>query len=98
MSEPFKKDLCKIMHVVIISVMDVAFTIAMPSIMIALYFGDVSFSPGKPSGACAISDDSISWLFSLLEAILVDVSMIMCMTSFLLLTKSSRWWSIYALS
>ena len=51
----------------------------MLSIINTLYFGEVSFIPVKnflvKSGACVISDASISWPFSLLEAILVDVSM-----------------------
>ena len=93
----------------IISVLGIAFAIAMPSIIITLYynlyFDEVSLIPvnNKPflvkSGACEISDAPISWPFSLLEAIIVDVSMAgVCMTSCSLLTKSSRWWGIFALS
>ena len=68
----------------------------MPSIIVTLYFGEVSFIPVKPflvkSGECVISVAYISWLFSLLEAILVDVSVAgVCMTSCSLLTKNSRW-------
>ena len=66
--------------------MGIAFTIAMPSIIIILYFGEVSFICVTPilikSVACVIYDVSISWPFSLLEAILVDVSMArVCVTS-----------------
>ena len=44
-------------------------------------FGDVSFIPVK-SEERVISDASTYWSFSLLEAILVDVSMAgVCMTS-----------------
>ena len=61
------------------SVLGIALTRAIPSIIITLYFDEVSFSPDKPSlvtsRACAIYDASISWPFSLLEATLVDVSM-----------------------
>ena len=75
-----KKYLCSIIaQVSIILILGIAFTIAMPSIIVILYFGKVSFIPVKPfhvkSGACVISDVSISWPFLLLEAILVDVSM-----------------------
>ena len=68
----------------------------MPSIRINLYFGEVSFIPVKQclvkSGECVISDASIYWSFSLLEAILVDVSMAgVRMTSCSLPTKTSRW-------
>ena len=75
----------------------------MPSRIITLYFGEVSFSPAKPSlvtsGACAIYDASISWPCSLIEAPFVGVSMAgVCVTSCSLLTKSSSWWSIFGLS
>ena len=97
--------MCKIIAYMIISVLGIAFAIAMPSIIITLYFDEVSLIPvnNKPflvkSGACEISDAPISWPFSLLEAIIVDISMAgVCMTSCSLLTKSSRWWSIFALS
>ena len=81
-----RKTNAKSLHVLISSVLGNAFTIAMPSIIITLYFGEVSFIPVKPflvkSGACVISVAYISWPFSLLEAILVDVSMAgVCMTS-----------------
>ena len=64
----------------------IAFTIAMPLIIITLYFGEVSFIPVKPflakSGACVISVAYIYWQSSLLEAILVDVSIAgVCITS-----------------
>ena len=90
------------LHVLSISVLGIAFTIALPSIIIILYFGKVSFIAVKPflvkSGACVISDASIYWPFSLLEAILVDVSMaVEDITSCSLLTKNSIWWSIFAL-
>ena len=54
--------------------------------MITLYFDEVSFIHGNPSrvtsGACVISDASISWPFSLFEAIHVGVFMAgVCMTS-----------------
>ena len=83
--------------------MGIAFTRAMPSIIITLYFGEVSSIYARPSlvmsGACVISDASISWPFSLLEAILVVVFMAgVCMASYSLVTKSSIWWSIFALS
>ena len=98
-----KNDLCKIIAYMIISVLGIAFAIAMPSIIITLYFGEVSFIPVKPflvkSGACVISDGSTSWQFWLLEAILVDVFTAgVCMSSCSLLTKSSRWWNIFTLS
>ena len=49
------------------------------------------------SGACVISDASISWPCSLLVAILVDVSIAgMCLTSCSSPTKSSIWWSMFA--
>ncbi len=52
-------------HVLIISVMGSAFTIAMPSIIITLYFGEVSFIPVKPFlvkyGSCVISVAYIYW-------------------------------------
>ena len=81
----------------------IALMIAMPSIIITLYFCEVSFIPIKPflvkSGACAISVTYVSWPLSLSGAILVDVSLaVVCMASCSLLTKSSRWWSIFALS
>ena len=84
------------------SVMGIAFTIVMPSIIITLYFDDVSFIPVKPflvkSGACVIYAAYISWPLSLLEAILVDVSMAgVYMTSCSLLTKNSRLWTIFVL-
>ena len=67
----------------------------MPSIIITLYFGEVSFIPVKPflvkSGACVIYVAYISWLFSLLEAILVDVSVAGgCMTSCIHTMNSRR--------
>ena len=73
----------------------------MPSIIITLYFVEVSFIRVKPflvmSGSCVISDASLYWPFWLLEAIRVDVYMAgMCITSCSLLTKNSRWWSIFA--
>ena len=91
------------MHVLILSVLGIEFTRVMPSIIITLYFGEVSSIHARPSlltyGECVIFDASISWPFSLLEAILVDVFMAgVCMTSCSFLTKSSRWWSIFALS
>ena len=97
------KTCAKSLHVLILSVFGIAFTRAMPSIIITLYFGEVSFIHVRPSlvtsGACLMSDASISWPFSLLEAILVDVFMAgVCMARCSLLTKSSIWWSIFALS
>ena len=93
----------KSLHILILSVLGIAFTRAMASIIITLYFDEVSFIRVRPSlvtsGACVLSADSISWPFSLLEAILADVFMAgVCMASCSLLTKSSRWWSILALS
>ena len=76
----------------------------MLSIIITLYFGEVSFIHVKhslvTSGAYVFSDASIAWQFSLFEAMLVDVSMAgVCMPSCSVLSKSSRWWSIiFALS
>ena len=70
-----RKTCAKPLNVLIISALRIAFTIAMPSILITLYFGEVSIIPVKQfivkSGECVISDASISWPFSLLEAILV---------------------------
>ena len=96
-----RKTCAKSLHVLIISVVGIAFmTVAMPSIIFTLYFGEVSFISVKPflvnSGACVISIAYISWPFSLLEAILMDVSIAgLCMTSCSLLTKNSSWWSIF---
>ena len=72
----------------------------MPSIINPLYFDEVPFIDVKPflvkSGACVISVAYISWLFSLLETILVDVSMAaVCMASYSLVTKNSRWWEYF---
>ena len=75
-----RKTFAKPLHVLILSVLGIAFTRAMPSISITLYFGEVLFIHARPSlvtsGACVISDAPISWPFSLLEAILVDVFMV----------------------
>ena len=102
-AEQVKQGLCKIVACLNYLVLGIALTRVMPSIIITLFFGEVSFIPAKPSlitsGACAISDASISWPFSLLEATLADVSMPgVCVTSCSLLTKSWIWWSIFALS
>ena len=86
----------KSLHVLIISVVDRAYCIhdchAVDSYHFLLW--EVSFIPVKhflvKYEACVISDASISWPFSLLEAILVDVSMAgACMLNCSLLTKSS---------
>ena len=42
-----RKTCAKSLHVLIISVFGIAFSIAMPSIIIKLYFGEVSFIPVK---------------------------------------------------
>ena len=65
--------------------MGIAFTRAMPSIIINVYFGDVSLIPVKPFlVSLEHPHASISWPFSLLEAILVDVSTAgVCMTFFI---------------
>ena len=94
-----RKTCAKPLHVLISSALRIAFTIDMPSILITLHFGEVSIIPVKQlivkSGACVVSDASTSWSFSLLEAILVGVSMAgVRMTSCSLLTNTSRWWSI----
>ena len=83
--------------------LDIEFTINMPSTIITLHLGEVSFIPVKPflvkSGSCVFSVAYISWPFSLLEAILVDVYIAeVCMAICLLLSKNSIWWSIFALS
>ena len=57
----------KSLPILIRSVLGIAFTRAMPSIIITLYFGEVSFIHVWPSlvtsGACVLSDASISWCF-----------------------------------
>ena len=57
----------KSLPILILSVLGIAFTRAMPSIIITLYFGEVSFIHVRPSlvtsGACVLSDASISWCF-----------------------------------
>ena len=62
-----RKTCAKSLHVLILSVLGIAFTRAMPSIIITLYFGEVSFIHVRPflvtSGARVISDASISWHF-----------------------------------
>ena len=64
-----RKACAKSLHVLILSVLGIALTRAMPSISIILYFGEVSFSLAMASIATfgEISDASISWPFSLLE-------------------------------
>ena len=72
------------MHVLIISVLGIAFTIAMPSIIITLVRCHLSLLSTFLLSLehVKISDASISWPFSFLEAILVDVSMAgVCMSS-----------------
>ena len=62
-----RKTCAKSLHVLILSVLGIAFTRAMPSIIITLDFGEVSFVHVRlsavTSGAGVISDGSISWRF-----------------------------------
>ena len=55
----------KSLPILILSVLGIAFTRDMPSIIITLYFGEVSFIHVRPSlvtsGVCVLSDASIYW-------------------------------------
>ena len=81
--------------------MGIAFTIARPSIIITLYFGEVSVIPVKPflvnSGSCIISVAYIYWLFVLLETVLVDFPWLECVRpviNYLLGTKDGGVFSL----
>ena len=66
-AELVKKDMCKIIAYLDSFCLGIAFTRAMSSIIAILYFGELSFIHVRPSlvtsGACVLSDASISWCF-----------------------------------